>query len=292
MANEPGLPLEAMDAFLAAAGWRPGAVEDPARRETLPFDYVASVVRAARTAPLLDDGGLPADPAQRAALLTLGLLCLALGIAQWGLADAPGDLLDSNGDGWKGAPKGRGKHLVSVRDGGIGLPHFDVGDLSELLGFALSLQPAMGDTGIRTKVENLARRFDKGLKYKHLNPREEGTAAEAADWGALVHFCEEALGRREVQHWALAKWVGDYWVPSLQRLIPAEGTVAEVFINARIRNCSPRNAACALEHAMGKPNRIDAELEAYTDRKICPDAKQRHRTRFGYMLRPVAVWDH
>jgi hypothetical protein len=292
MTDELGLSSEAVDAFLAAAGWRLGATENLAIRETLPFDYVAQVIQIARAFPLPDGSGLPVDPAHRSAYVALGLICLTLGVAQWGLTGAPANLSDPQMDDWKGAPKGRGKHLVSVRDGGIGLPHFDVGDLSELLRFALSVQPGIGESGSRRRVEDLAHRFDNGLKYKHLNPREDGTTAETTDWDALVHFCEEALGRREVEHWVLARWLKKYWVRSLQQVIAAGGSIPEAFINARIRNSSPRNAACALAYAQGKPNRIKAEIDAYVDKAICPDAKNRHRTRAGYMQRPVAMWNY
>lgn len=280
----------AMDAFLEAAGWQPGTAQDLTLREQLPFAYLRPLALATRgAAPAAQ---LPQDPAQCAAMLTAGLAGLGLGVAQWGASGAPPGLADPQADQWRGPPNGRGKHLMSVTDGGIGLPHYDTDQLGDLLDFALQLQPAIGTEAARARIPGLVTKFRGGMAYKALNPRENGGPTEREDWLALTGFAEAALGSRDVQHWVLKTWIAKYWIPSLAAVGRAGGSLEEVFVNARIRNSSPRVAGCALSHAAGKADRIAAELEAYATPEICPGANPRHRTRFGFMQRPIAIWRH
>jgi hypothetical protein len=180
--------------------------------------------------------------------------------------------------------------LVSVHDGGIGIPHLDTGELGDLLLFALSVTPLIGAEAERASIAKLAAAFKKNLIYKHLDPRQQGGPGQAADWGNLTSFCEVALGVRGVQRWILSTWIERYWMRSIAAVGKAHGDITDLFINARIRNSSPRNASCALEHAMGTADPIQAQLDAYADKTICQDANPRHRDRFGYMRRPVLIW--
>jgi len=282
------LQADAMDAFLQAAGWQPGARQDLTLREQLPFEYLRPLAIATRG--LAPAAQLPQDAAQRAAILNAGLAALGLGVAQWGVSGAPAGLADPQADQWRGPPTGRGKHLVSVTDGGIGLPHYDTDQLGNLLRFALAERPEIGTAEQRARIPALSDRFRAGMAYKALNPRENGGPAQRDDWLALIGFSEAALGRREVQHWVLSTWIEKYWIPSLAAVGRAGGSFEEVFVNARIRNSSPRVAACALQHAATRPDRIAAELDAYATPAICAGANPRHRTRFGYMQRPIVVW--
>ena len=285
------LDASTADAFLEAAGWSPGAQEDLSQRETLPFAYAAGLIHAASDITLSGNGELPANANDRDALLALGLLCLSLGVAEWGLGGQPADLADPQNDAWRGPPKGRGKHLMSVHDGGIGLPHLDTGELGDLLTFALSVTPQIGTEAERANISKLAGAFKKSLIYKHLDPRQQGGPGQAADWRDLTSFSEAALGVREVQHWILSTWIERYWMRSITAVGKVHGNIADIFINARIRNSSPRNASCALAHAMGTADPIQAQLDAYADKTICQDANPRHRGRFDYMRRPVVVWE-
>jgi hypothetical protein len=284
------LDASTADAFLTAARWSPGAKEDLTLRETLPFAYVSELAQAAGGIPLSADGKLPGNTHDRDALLALGLVCLSLGVAEWGLGGPPADLEDPQNDAWRGPPKGRGKHMVSVHDGGIGLPHLDTGELGDLLLFALSVVPQIGAAAARVNISRLATAFKRGLIYKQLDPRQQGGPEQDADWRDLTSFCEAALGVREVQHWILSSWIERYWMPSIAAVGKGRGLITDVIINARIRNSSPRNASCALGHALGTADPIQAQLDAYANKAICQDANPRHRDRFGYMRRPVVVW--
>ncbi|MGA3403781.1 MAG: hypothetical protein ABSC95_31600 [Acetobacteraceae bacterium] len=288
------LPDAAASDFLRAAGWEPGARENLQAREQLPWTYVRGAIEAAKFDKPDQSGKL--QPPDAGAERAVGLVGLALGAGEWGIRDAPSGLADPARDAWKGPQEGRGKHLVSVTDGGIGLPQYDEGDLARLLQFALSTQPAIGSPPDRARVQALIPRFaapaaSGGIAYKALDPHQQGGAAQRDDWLAFTRFCEAALGQVAVQHWVLSYWIAHYWQPSLERIRKDQGAFEEVFVNARIRNSKPALASCAAQHAEGKADRIGAELEAYTTPALCGKAaKPRLTRRFGTMQRPVFVW--
>ena len=114
-------PVEELDdnilsGLLEAGGWNETA-DDRGGNERLPETFVATLVREHSTKP---------NSPSQSALIGLGVLVLALSVAEWGVAwggAAPGDPAQQN---WRGPTDVRGgKHLMSYALGGIGLPHLD-----------------------------------------------------------------------------------------------------------------------------------------------------------------------
>lgn len=101
----------------------------------------------------------------------------------------------------------------------------------------------------------------------------------------------ESLRKRDVQQWVIERWLTKYLIPSYKKIVIQNGgEISEALINARIWNYSAVTADCAIKHAQGSNNPVEAQLEAYT-LKECR-GKERHQRRFGVMRRSVALYEY
>ncbi|MBB2961923.1 hypothetical protein [Methylobacterium sp. R2-1] len=262
------IPADVLSEFLDQGQWSDGGKEDLGLREQLTFAFVADLARKFRQAPHDDS-----------ASAGFGLVVLALGAAHWGVSDAPHSIADPQKDEWRGPPRGRGKHLMSVTAGGVGLPHMDTGYLGE---FIEEVVAPTSNAEARDDLERLAAALKKRATFASLKVRG------GHDWEVFVSNTERALGTKDGQRWVLERWLNRYWRPSLDATLAEDRDVPEAIVNARIRNSAATAANCAHAKARGAPDPVAVQLLAYVSG--CPRSKKRHRTRWGYMLRPVEAF--
>lgn len=263
------IPDDVLDGLLAAGDWSPTADEDLKLREQLPTALVAKLVKGDRH--------------------SLGLLALTTSIGKWGRTPTGDPPSDPAGDDWRGprpsaghGDPGGGKHLMSYRVGGVGLPHADRGYLADFIGYLLANHPDIGPASERATMTSIQHRLAAKTAFDAVRTNP-----------TFLKWMKAGLQQKDAQRWLLDQWLDRYWEPSLKAVEASGGTVEEALVNVRIRNTSTSLAQCAIRHAAGAEDRIKAELEAYASPKICPGAKPRYKgDRWGWMRRPVVLYDH
>lgn len=262
------IPDEILDAILDAGKWSGTAVENLKLREQLPMELVEKLVRGEK--------------------YELGLLALTTGAGKWGVVSAKPLPEDPANDSWRGprassrpGDGGAGKHLMSHTVGGVGLPHADRGYLADFIGYILSSYPNIGGSAERSQM--------KGIETKL---RDGGTFDQVRSGQVFLEWIQLGLQQRDGQRWLLEEWLKRYWLPSLSEVTSAKGTIEEALINSRIRNSSIELAECAVRHALGATDRVQAELDAYASPNLCHGAKQRFKNdRWGWMKRSAILYN-
>ena len=302
------VPDATMDALIDAGGWAPTA-EDNGSNERLPETFLRQLL--AHTNSTGDDAGR---------LTSLGILALALSIAEWGVAWSGSPPSDPAGTKWKGpASIDAGKHMMSYSLGGLGLAHLDKNDIVAFLKELAKTSPGTGK-----EVEELVQyhggfTFDRvrsaggmcaadpektvimtdldSVPFKHDFPYLGGLGycpiyngdkrLDPAAWQRLRHWERVGLRRRDMQTWVVNYWLNAYWLPAYQSVMARpHGTVSEALIIVRIANSGPALAAHAVKLAGNEPDtqrRIDTELGYYGN------LKKTYHDRLGVMRRPVVV---
>ncbi|SAL44256.1 hypothetical protein AWB71_02343 [Caballeronia peredens] len=293
-----------LDAFLTQGGWSPTA-DDTAG----PTQLQASFVKGLADAYVKN----PSDPK---AISALGLIALSQSVAEWGVEPPDGLPADPVGNKWRGVSGGDGKRLMSYSKGGIGIAHADSGLLSD---FIKHLQATKGDSlpeaarFYRLRGVNFDVLYANGghckkpstvmtndLDDKPFGYKEYGYAGDGycskyhngktneADWRIFRHDMRLVLREKDTQAWLIDNWLSRYWWPSYRKVAAEEnGTIADVLVNARIRNSSPGTADCALAQTRGSADRIAAQLNAYASPTCKGNA--RHKERWPYMRRAVVL---
>ncbi|ESY17064.1 hypothetical protein [Mesorhizobium sp. LNJC391B00] len=256
-AHSNPIPSAILDELLADGGWTPSA-DDNNEGERLRIELVQRLVRE-----------FASDPR------TIGLLSLTLSAAKWGVEREGSLPADPAGDAWRGPTRASGKHLMSYKVGGIGLPHLDVGELAKFIEYLLAEHSTIGGSVERDYLRKLARDLRAGKKYDQVK-----TNAVFRKWML------EGLRRRDAQEWILTSWLDTFWVPAYRA---SNGDVRLALVLARIWNTSPRLGACAAKRAARSGDPIQAALQAYVD---CPGGRRDYKARrWGWMKRPVVLFD-
>lgn len=256
-ASSTELPSKTLDMVLDAGGWN-SAADDTNQREQLPLEFVRELVNS-----------YPSDTR------SVGLLSITLGAAKWGVDGDSTLPADSANDKWQGPTRASGKHLMSYKVGGVGLPHLDVGPLASFIDYLLAKHPDIGDDGERARMKNLANGLRTGMKYDQIK-----TDATFRKWML------EGLRKKDSQAWILDYWLDTYWEPAYKA---SSGDVRLALVAARIWNSSPSLGKCAVERALKAHDRVQAALEAYVD---CKGGKKEYKSRrWGWMKRPVVLFD-
>lgn len=257
------IPEEIFQAILDAGAWSPTADENLNLREQLSLATVQAIVQS-----------YPSTTHE------LGLLVLTTSAGKWGVLAQSGSSIpdDPAHDEWRGPNKVEGKHLMSYRTGGVGLPHLDVGSLANFVRYLLSQSPALGPAAEQERMGAIARQLDRSLTF-----------AQVRNDPVFRKWMLAGLRQRESQRWILEHWLTDYWDPAIE----ATGSdVRAALVLARIWNSSGRLAKCALELSANAKDRVDAMLEAYASPTLCAGADPKLRTRrFPWMRRPIVLYD-
>lgn len=295
--------------ILDAGQWRENA-DDNAKDERLPADLVDKLCKAY-------DREHPSDQA----IAGMGLLCLTLAVAEWGVrwpAEPPEDPDSSH---WRGPGSIRqGKHLMSYALGGIGIAHLDVGgavrffsalgsmvpeakaDLQEFQRASFHYDPVRACGGVCAgSPKNTVLMTDlDGNPFLHEAAYLDGAGycrrfnrnreLDAKAWQRFRHWCRVGLRRRDVQEWIMRDWLNKYWVPAFNQVMAHHlGSIEEVFIVARIRNSSNSDAIDALRaarNAATPADRISLELANYGSKSKTKAGRR------GVMQRPGAAYAH
>lgn len=301
-------------AFLKLGGWHENA-EDNIMGENLTAELIQRIVTRYR-----------AQPDDRDAQQDLGLVALAMGVAEWGVADPAGLPPDPRGKNWASDTGiDSGKHLMSYAVGGIGISHADVGDLERFIGLV-----AGSDIVPMEHRQALLRLANKDL-YKPRNGRRQVIYDEIRaagrcvpnpsdtdlngrnfdhfkgpagpdycrkyanktltdnDWRVFRTWMRAALRTRPMQEWLVLLWMDKYWTPSLKKVPPGPGYIEEVIVNVRIRNSTPRVAdrAPTRRQATSVAERVQRELDTYGEWNM-----RTLKRRCRIMLRPVVLYRH
>ncbi|MHC2148639.1 hypothetical protein [Pseudomonas sp. 210_17 TE3656] len=302
------LSEEDFQAILDAGNWKDTAEDhETFYKEQIPAALVQRWVQAF-------------DPAIIESTAGLAALTLATSTAAWGVTPVAGLPADPEGKEWKGPRKGNdGKHLMSYAVGGIGLDHTDSSSLVDLIDYLKENHPNLAPEADRF-FELRGINFDRiranggvcvepraeitldldGAPFGHSKYgggdsycrdfRKGNTTLE--DWRIFRHWMRAALRTREIQRLIIERWINRVWVPSYKAVMSAGGSVEDAMVNSRIRNSSPATAKCALGKAAGAVDRIQAQLDAYSDPDINCGGKKRHVERWGVMRRPVVLYRH
>ncbi|TGE01725.1 hypothetical protein [Methylobacterium nonmethylotrophicum] len=262
-------------AFLKQGHWEEGAKENLQLREQLDFSFIKDIIA--------DHKNDPDDPTSQA---HLGLLVLACGVAHWGVHGAPADLIDPEKDQWKGPPAGRGKHLMGVTAGGVGLPHMDRTYLGR---FLEKFAPAVDPAGHYKTITNTIQRLKNGVAFAVFEAQNQ-TSEGGEIWRDFTMVAETALGSFAAQEWVINRWLNRYWMPSVTAVRQDKRDITEAIVNARIRNSSSATADCALQRSRGAADPIEVQLTSYVSG--CPGSKKDHKRRWGYMRRPVVLYTY
>ncbi len=288
--------------FLREGRWTSNG-DDNVDGEALSADLIRRMVH----------GGSLDSPEGRGAL---GLVALALGVAQWGVSDPNGLPADPYGHEWRSqAFADHGKHLMSYGAGGIGISHADVADLREFVQKVISLglvpQQYQADflrtvdgsrfkegspryDQIRVAGECSAVKYSNDLLEEPFNHRHtpsdcvrfENPNLSPKDWLVFRTWSRIGLRNAEVQRWLLDHWMTKYWAKTLAKLPSGPGQIEEAIINVRIRNSLPAAADQAFKVSA---ETIDAKLERQLSSYKKYDHNAYHR-RCRIMLRPVVLW--
>lgn len=256
-ASSKELSPEVPDMVLLAGGWSRTA-DDTNQGERLPLDLVRQLVNV-----------YPSDTR------SIGLLSLTLGAAKWGV-DGDSTLPDDPAnDRWRGPTRASGKHLMSYKVGGVGLPHLDVGALAKFIDFLVKDHSDIGDDAERSRIKQIASGLRSGKKYDEIK-----TDATFGKW------MREGLRLKDAQRWILEYWLDTYWEPAYSA---SAGDVRLALVLARIWNTNPGLGKCAAERALKSGDHVEAALKAYVD---CPGGSKAYETRrWGWMKRPVVLFD-
>lgn len=302
-----------LEALLTAAHWSERA-DDDLHGEQLSTSSVSLLATGAGASKPTSDqlGGL-------------GVLVLALSVAEWGVkADDTQQVTqqDPAKHNWSGPKMLGGKHLMSYTAGGIGIPHLDVGDAIPFFDELARLLPAAGPVAAElrhagqdgsvfhydvvraqggicstakpkpTKLIDLDGEPFSDVAESYAGPKycqrfNSSSRLDPERWQRLRHWSRVGLRRRDIQAWIVGDWVAHRWMPAyLEVSSRPEGTLAEAFIIARIRNSSPALAQAALKaagSATDPTRRIMAELARYAR------GSETNRCRAGVMQRPAAM---
>jgi hypothetical protein len=303
------LPEEVFTQFLEQGRWSEKA-DDNIIGENLSSDLIKRIVIDYR-----------AHPNERDAQIELGLFALAMGIAEWGVAEPAGLPPDPAHKNWKSdTGPNSGKHLMSYGVGGIGISHADQGGLLDFIRFVAGTDlvssehraaflrladPAMykKSAGVYNQLRAAgvcaSQQFDtdlKGEKFNHFNVSHDknyctkyaNTSLQASDWRVFRTWMRVALRTKAGQEWLLAQWMKDYWFKSLEKVPGGAGQIEEALVNVRVRNSFPAVADKAPARPASDPKgRIQRELDAYGAHS--PKTLSR---RCGIMLRPVVLYRH
>ena len=298
-------PDEVFAQFLDQGGWSEKA-DDNITGENLSSDLIKRIVSDYR-----------AHPNDREAQIKLGLFALAMGIAEWGVADPAGLPPDPAHKNWKSdTGPNSGKHLMSYGVGGVGISHADQGELRDFIRFVAGTDLVASEhrdallrlavPGVYKKYDELraagvcaSKQFDndlKGEKFNHFNVSHRkkycndyaNASLQASDWRIFRTWMRVALRTRLGQERLIAQWMKDYWFKSLERVPGGAGQIEEVLVNVRVRNSFPAVADAAPKRAASDlKGRIQRELDAYA--AFSPKTLRR---RCGIMLRPVVLYRH
>jgi hypothetical protein len=294
--------------FMVEGGWSLTA-DDNAHGEALSQDLLEKIIKA-----------YAANPKDEAAQRGLGLIALGIAVAEWGVRDPKGLPPDPAGKNWASqSSAGTGKHLMSYVVGGVGVAHYDVGDLVAFVNKIADspLVPAANKQEYRDVVD--VKRFPAGkLTYDRIRaaglcnggmpsadlrgepfqvPKQRVDAPYCAkqrselgskDWLVFATWTRVALRDEGVQRDLLGNWLSKYWQKSLAFVAPGLGFEEEAFINVRFRN-SLSGAANTVKQTPGvdTPGRVARELAGYAR----ADAKAYNR-RCKLMQRPVVLYRH
>jgi hypothetical protein len=257
------IPQDIFQAILDAGSWTTTADENLNLREQLPLETVQAIVRS-----------YPSN------LHELGLLVLTTSAGKWGVLAQTGSSMpkDPANDGWRGPHGVEGKHLMSYRTGGVGLPHLDVGPLAEFIRYLLSQNPPLGPPAEQERTTEIAKQLGPNFAF-----------AQVRDDPVFRKWMLSGLRQKDSQRWILEKWLEWYWDPALK----ATGNdVHAALVLARIWNSGEGFAKCALEKSDGASDRVNAMLEAYATPSICRRTNPKFRTRrFPWMRRPIVLFD-
>jgi hypothetical protein len=135
------IPPDIFQAILDAGSWSSSADENLELREQLPLAIVRAIAQSYKSNPH-----------------ELGLLVLTTSAGKWGVLAQSGSSIpdDPARDAWRGPNKVEGKHLMSYRTGGVGLPHLDVGPLAAFIRYLLSENPSLGPAAERERMSAIA----------------------------------------------------------------------------------------------------------------------------------------
>ncbi|CAM3363242.1 MULTISPECIES: hypothetical protein [Cupriavidus] len=307
MVEPPGQPIndDLLDGFLRQGGWSQTADDDPSARQ-LEASYIKGIVDA-----------YVAKPSDPKAINDLGLVGLALAVAEWGVEPADGLPDDPAGKNWGGVIGADGKRLMSYSKGAIGVSHADSDSLADFFSF---IKKDRGDSlpqatrFYQLQGINFDRLYADGghcnrpstvividLNGKPFGYVEHGYAGDRycgiyrkyktneEDWRIFRHNMRLVLRTREGQAYLINAWLKEYWWPSYRKVAgQPNGKIEDVIINSRIRNSSPVTANCTLGKARSSGDAISAQLNAYAS-KDC-HGKPDHKRRWPYMMRAVVVY--
>jgi hypothetical protein len=259
------------------------------------------------------------DPAKEESSVAIGALVLTTAVANWGVSGQENLPTDPEGRVWQGPGlHNDAKHLISYALGGVGIDHTDSGSLEDFIDYVKEHHPSLAEKpehyfklrgitfdrirangGVCTKPRSEIKVdlngqpfghgvFPGGKKYCPLYQNKAKTTLE--DWQIFRHWTRAALRQESVQRYMINRWIEREWLPSYRAVLAAGGTVEEAMINARIRNSSPKTAACAIKKAKGVSDRIKAELNAYVGKEC--GGNPRHKERIPAMMRPVVLYRH
>ncbi|UIJ83153.1 hypothetical protein [Rhizobium leguminosarum] len=246
-----------VEQVLETGGWSLTA-DDTNQREQLTVDLVKRIVK-----------DYPTDTR------TIGLLTLTLGAAKWGVRDGATLPTDPANDNWRGPTRASGKHLMSYKIGGVGIPHLDVAPLAKFIDYLLTKHSEIGGTADQQYMSNLAHRLRTGTKYDQVKAN-----------AIFRKWMLEGLRHKDAQEWILNYWLDTYWVPAYAA---SGGDVRLALVLARIWNTRPQLGACAASQALKSKDHVQAALQAYVD---CPGGRRAYEARrWGWMKRPVVLYD-
>jgi hypothetical protein len=294
--------------FLTEGGWSSTA-DDNAHGETLSQDLLQKIVRPYKT-----------NPNDKAARRGLGLIALGIGVAEWGVRDPEGLPPDPAGTNWAShSSADTGKHLTSYVIGGVGIAHYDLGELATFVNTVAdsSLIPDANKQEYREVID--ANRFPAnkmtydciraaglchgGMPETDLRgepfhvPREPIKAPyctshpsklTARDWLVFATWTRVALRDEGVQRGMLDAWLSNYWDKSLAFVRLEPGFEVEALINVRFRNSKGSKAnAVTQTPGVDASGRVARELAGYA--MADPTAYNR---RCALMQRPVVLYCH
>jgi hypothetical protein len=309
--NAWALSEEVFNKFLDQGKWSQKA-DDNISGENLSSDLIKKII---------DD--YHAHPDERDAQIELGLLALAMGVAEWGVADPAGLPPDPANKNWESdTGSNSGKHLMSYSVGGVGISHADQGDLLDFISFVSDegLIPnehkaafqRLANSAMYVHKKNdgyydqlraaggcAAQQFDTDLMgetFNHFKVSHKekycsdyaNKSLKASDWRVFRTWIRAALRTKPGQEWLIKLWMDKYWFESLKNVPGGEGQIEEALVNVRVRNSFPTVADKApTRYASDTKGRIQRELDAYDEKKHSTYAR-----RCGIMLRPIVLYRH
>ncbi len=247
---------DAIQGLLDAGKWSASSDEDLRLGERLPLDLIEAIIKS-----------YPADKR------TIGLLSLSMGAGKWGVEEgALADGTDPAQDRWRGPGKASGKHLMSYRTGGVGLPHLDTGALASFIDFLLQQHTDIGSSSEQETLRRMAAKLRDGYAF----------AAFDTD-PTFRKWMLQGLRQKDAQFWIMEHWLTKYWDPALKA---ADGDGRLTLVLARVWNSAPAEGQRAAERAKHADDKVQAVLDGYvrTNRSFEKD-------RWPWMKRPVVLFD-